>query len=94
MSKITGKFQITLPKRLVDAYGIKVGDEVDLVAAGEAISIVPSRAASAAVSAQERLRHFDQATQRQRARERSRTGGTAKSRGWTREELYTRGRTR
>ena len=39
MSKVTGKFQITLPKRLVDTYGIKVGDEVVLLPAGESISL-------------------------------------------------------
>ncbi|MGQ0834160.1 MAG: AbrB/MazE/SpoVT family DNA-binding domain-containing protein [Gammaproteobacteria bacterium] len=94
MSKITGKFQITLPKRLADAYGIKVGDDVELIAAGETISIVPARAATTAMTAQERLRHFDLATQRQRTRERTRALAPAKSRGWTRKELYTRGRAR
>jgi len=46
------------------------------------------------MTAQERLRHFDRATQRQRARERMRTHAAAKNRGWTREEPYTRGRAR
>lgn len=41
MSKITGKFQITLPKRLVATYGIKVGDDVDLLPAGDSISSCP-----------------------------------------------------
>src|SRR6266702_1572448 len=44
MTRVTGKFQITLPKRLVDAFGIRVGDEVELVAAGDAIRIVPANA--------------------------------------------------
>lgn len=95
MTRVTGKFQITLPKRLVDAYGIRVGDEVELVPSGDAIAIVPARAAKPVLSAEERLRHFDAATQRQRARERAvpRKAAT-KNRGWTREELYTRGRPR
>ena len=95
MSKITGKFQITLPKRLVDTYGIKVGDDVDLVPAGDSISLVPAgRAKTAAASPQERLRYFDRATDRQRRREGTRTLKSARDRGWTREELYTRGRPR
>ena len=94
MSKITGKFQITLPKRLADEYGIKVGDDVELIAAGEAISIIPPRAASTTVTTEERLRHFDRATERQSARQRARPLAPAKNRGWSREELYTRGRAR
>jgi hypothetical protein len=41
----------------------------------------------------ERLRLFDQATARQRARETKRPAEPpARDRGWTREELYRRGR--
>jgi AbrB family looped-hinge helix DNA binding protein len=96
MTTVTGKYQITLPKRLVDAYGIKVGDEVELVAAGEGISIVPARAIKAVLTAEQRLRLFDQATQRQNTRQRQSKAAVAapKGRGWTREELYTRGRSR
>ena len=96
MTTVTGKYQITLPKRLVDAYGIKVGDEVDLVAAGEMISIVPARAARSMLTPEERLKLFDQATRRQKMRRRENpdAAGAPADRGWTREELYQRGRPR
>ncbi len=94
MTRVTGKFQITLPKKLAETYGIKVGDEVELVAAGDVISLVPAGRASTALSVEERLREFDLATQRQRARERGRPLKPARDRGWTREDLYTRGRPR
>jgi AbrB family looped-hinge helix DNA binding protein len=94
MTRVTGKFQITLPKRLVDAYGIRVGDEVEIVAAGESIAILPARAIAAALPAQERLRHFDQATKRQESRRQGEPPALAKDRGWTREDLHTRGRPR
>jgi bifunctional DNA-binding transcriptional regulator/antitoxin component of YhaV-PrlF toxin-antitoxin module len=95
MSKITGKFQLTLPKRLVDTYGIKVGDEVDLLPAGDKISLMLARRPKInAASAEERLRYFDRATQRQRKRQEKRTLKLEKDRGWSREELYTRGRSR
>jgi len=92
MTRITGKYQITLPKRLVDAYGIRVGDEVELVAAGRAISILPAKSIEPKRSVKERLADFDQATVRQRAREPRATA--SEERGWTREDLYTRGRPR
>jgi AbrB family looped-hinge helix DNA binding protein len=93
MTRVTGKFQITLPKRLVDAYGIRVGDEVELTAAGEAIAIVPARAARPRLSLEERLRCFDEATRRQRERKLL-PSGTAEDRGWSRDELYGRARPR
>ncbi len=94
MSKVTGKFQITLPRKLADSYGIKVGDEVELVAAGDRIAIVPPGVPGVTMSPEERLRHFDAATRRQRTRERTWAGGTPRDRGWTREELYPRARPR
>ena len=94
MTRVTGKFQITLPKRLVDAYGIRVGDEVEIVAAGESLAIRPAKARTMALSPEERLRHFDDATRRQEVRQRDVRQGGAKDRGWTREELYPRGRPR
>ena len=94
MTRVTGKFQITLPKRIVDTYGIRVGDEVELVAAGEAIAIVPARATRPSVSPAGRLRYFDEATRRQQARDRSHKQTSPQDRGWSRQELYTRDRSR
>jgi AbrB family looped-hinge helix DNA binding protein len=94
MSKVTGKLQITLPKRLAETYGIRVGDEVEIVAAGESIAIVPARATHSILSPEERLRHFDEATRRIEARQKREARGPAKDRGWSREDLYTRGRPR
>ena len=92
MSKVTGKFQITLPKRLVDTYGIKVGDDLTLLPAGKSISLVPARQVNDAVAnSRQRLVYFDRATERQRKREGKRKFRSAKDRGWTREELYKRG---
>ena len=94
MSKVTGKYQLTLPKRIVEAYGIKVGDELDVLPAGDRLSLVPAgRPATPLSDTAERLRHFDAATGRQRARETaSSQGPLTAERGWTREELYGRGR--
>jgi AbrB family looped-hinge helix DNA binding protein len=94
MTRVTGKFQITLPKRLVDAFGIRVGDEVELVAAGDAIRIVPANGMRSELSAQERLRLFDEATQRTTTSAKKKKLPPATDRGWTREEIYDRGRTR
>jgi AbrB family looped-hinge helix DNA binding protein len=94
MTRVTGKFQITLPKRLVDAFGIRVGDEVELVAAGDAIRIVPANTVRSGLSTEERLRLFDEATQRMQASAKKKKMPLATDRGWTREELYDRGRPR
>ncbi|HWM70345.1 MAG TPA: AbrB/MazE/SpoVT family DNA-binding domain-containing protein [Steroidobacteraceae bacterium] len=94
MTRVTGKFQITLPKRLVDAFGICVGDEVELVAAGDAIRIVPASAIRSGLSTQEKLRLFDESTQRMKASALEKKLPVTTDRGWTRDELYGRGRSR
>ena len=88
MSTITGKFQITLPKRLVDAYGLKVGDEVEIIASGECLSIVPAKAMRARLPAAERVRLFDEATDRIKRSVAQKRLPASKDRGWTRESLY------
>jgi AbrB family looped-hinge helix DNA binding protein len=100
MSKVTSKLQLTVPKAIADQYGIRPGDELQWVAAGETIRVVPAvrpRHSEQNLTVKERLELFDQATKRQRRREAmfgeegvtpSKSGA---DRGWTREDLYTRG---
>ena len=107
MTKVTSKLQLTVPKVIANEYGIKPGDQLDLVSAGDVIRVIPLKSRRSQVrlrSVEERLKLFDQATARQRRRE-------AKAeeveipperppkpheieRGWRREDLYTRGRSR
>ena len=95
MAKVTSKLQVTLPKRLADAYGIRPGDDIAWAAAGDHLRIDPTSRPVPSHTPEERLRRFDQASDRQRRRNhggfpRRRRAG----RGWTREGLYTRGRAR
>jgi AbrB family looped-hinge helix DNA binding protein len=94
MAKVTGKFQITLPKALVDRCGIRVGDELELRPVGRSIQLDRRPRSDAADVRRDRLEHFDRATMRLRTRQRARPRARARSRGWTREELYVRGRAR
>jgi AbrB family looped-hinge helix DNA binding protein len=93
MAKVTSKLQVTIPKALAEQYGIRPGDSVDWVPAGDAIRVVPAATRRETLSIQERLQRFDEATERQAERE-QRTGTTVSpvARGWTREDLYGRGR--
>lgn len=93
MAKVTSKLQVTVPKALAKRYEIEPGDEIEWEAAGDVIRVVPPRRRPARDVAS-RLKLFDQATARQRERERSVPLAPAASRGWTREELYDRGRSR
>ena len=105
MAKVTSKLQLTVPKVIADQYGIRPGDNLDWVPAGDAIRVVRARLdRRQGRSLEERLALFDQATARQRQREANpeSTGNPAESdwkpheieRGWRREDLYTRGRSR
>jgi AbrB family looped-hinge helix DNA binding protein len=92
VGKVTAKLQVTVPKAIADQYRIKPGDDIVWLAAGESIRVVPAKAARQDSSAS-RLRLFDEATRRQAARNRGVPTATG-ARGWTREELYDRGRSR
>jgi AbrB family looped-hinge helix DNA binding protein len=95
MAKITSKYQVTVPKVIAEQYGIHPGDTIQWVPAGEVIRVVPAGRSAAPEDRNTKLRLFDQATERHRRRV---TAVKAKrphqDRGWTREDLYVRGRSR
>jgi AbrB family looped-hinge helix DNA binding protein len=97
MSRVTSKLQVTVPKAIAERYGIRPGDDIDWVPAGDVIRVVPAarRLPRSTDSRARRLALFDQATERQRERQRGQKRqrrGT--NRAWRREDLYGRGRTR
>jgi AbrB family looped-hinge helix DNA binding protein len=95
MARVTSKLQVTIPKAVADQYGIRPGDDLSFLPAGDGIRVLPER--RPAPSTTERLRIFDLATERQEERERQgprKVAGRAEGRGWAREDLYDRGRAR
>lgn len=94
MSKVTSKYQVSIPKALADRLRIAPGDEVEWSVAGQQLRVTP-RAPQRSLSVDERLALFDAATKRQQTRNKRRKGRVSRrGRGWTREELYDRGRAR
>lgn len=97
MSKVTSKLQVTIPKAIAEQYGIKPGDEIEFRASGETIRIIPPNGRIAGrLSVEERLRLFDEATARQREREKDMNlpAESPTERDWKREDLYERGKPR
>ena len=92
MSKVTSKYQVTLPKRIADSYAIRPGDEIDWVAAGDVIRVIPPGRRAVALDKESQLRLFDQATERHRKRSATKRAAPPRDRGWTRGDLYGRGR--
>ena len=94
MAKITSKYQVTLPKVIAEAYDIHPGDEISWIAAGDVIRVIPPGQQVPAEDRESRLRLFDQATKRQQKRRAVRKAPPSQHRGWKREDLYGRGRSR
>lgn len=94
MPRVTSKLQVTVPKAIAERYNIRPGDEINWVAAGDVIRVVPPGQQTPAEDRESRLRLFDQATERQRKRDKARKVPKARDRGWRREDLYDRGRSR
>jgi AbrB family looped-hinge helix DNA binding protein len=97
MAKVTSKLQLTVPKAIADRYGIKPGDELEWVPAGDSIRVELVRDKAKAVhqlTTEERLAIFDEGTRRLdalQAEELKKNQGnrvTRETRGWTRDDLY------
>lgn len=92
---MTSKLQVTVPKVIAEQYGIHPGDDIEWVAAGETIRVIPPGRRPPVADLERRLQLFDGSTARQRKRQTGRGGpAPAKRRGWTREDLYRRARPR
>jgi len=99
MPKVTSKLQLTVPKKIADQYGIRPGDELEWIPAGDGIRVelVRQKARSRhELTTEERLALFDanmdrvdrvQADMLEEAKKNP-TRITRENRGWTREELY------
>ena len=96
---MTSKLQLTVPKAIADQYGIRPGDELEWIPAGESIRVELARRKTKGaneLTSEERLALFDanmkwldelQADQLKEAKAKG-TRITRENRGWTREELY------
>jgi antitoxin component of MazEF toxin-antitoxin module len=92
MPRVTSKFQFTLPKAVAEASGVRVGDDLDCVAAGSVIVLRPRTGhAGVAPTVSERLALFDAATAAHVARTAAAPMPAGGDRGWTRGEAYDRG---
>ncbi len=92
-SKVTSKRQVTVPKAIADRYGIEPGTKLEWVPAGDVIRLIPGSVAEPRFDVETRLELFDASVRRQEEREARRPVPVSETgdRGWTREELYTRG---
>ncbi len=90
MSKVTSKYQVSIPKALAEKVGIRVGDELEWEDAAGTLRVRTAAIPRTGFPVSEKLRLFDAASARQAKRERVRGLPRGKGRGWTREELYTR----
>ena len=84
MSEVTSKLRLILPKTLAVKCGVRPGADVPKAPKG-------ANRAPAGLDTEASLRIFDAATARQEAGQANRR---ARGRGWTREDLYERGRSR
>ena len=90
MSKVTSKYQVSIPKALAEKIGIRIGDELEWEDAAGTLRARAAAIPKAGFPVAERVRLFDAATARQAERERARRLPRGKDRGLTRADLYAR----
>lgn len=102
-SKVTSKRQVTIPKGIAHHFGIEPGDEIHWMPSGSEIRVFLSGQTSLPdLTPEERLGLFDEATVRRGSRQVVRAPQEGQEgeeeeegeveRGWTREDLYGRGK--
>jgi AbrB family looped-hinge helix DNA binding protein len=92
MARVTSKLQVTIPKAIAERYGIEPGAEIEFLPSGEAIRVVPQAGGRAEPDRARRLELFDRASERQASRQAGKQSVEPAERGWSREDLYARGR--
>jgi bifunctional DNA-binding transcriptional regulator/antitoxin component of YhaV-PrlF toxin-antitoxin module len=94
LARVTSKYQVTVPKKIAEAYHLRPGHDIDWVPAGDVIHVIPPGRQVATENREAQLRLFDQATERHRKRPKARAVEKPRDRGWKREDLHRRGRSR
>jgi AbrB family looped-hinge helix DNA binding protein len=92
LAKVTSKLQVTIPKSVADRYSIVPGDDIVFEPAGDVIRVVLEGHQESPPT--DRLGLLERLLARQREREAGVQRRPARNRGWTREDLYDRGRAR
>src|SRR5260370_3484955 len=95
MSRVASKIQVTRPKALAEQFRIRPGAEIEWIAAGEVIRVVPPRRKVPTLDLEARLRLFEGATELQkRLQAGAHLRRAARDRGLRLDDLYSRGLTR
>ena len=89
MSRLTAKYQLTVPRAIAQSVGLRPGDEVSWEAVGDAIRLrAEADSKHETRSVTDQLILFDLATEREQHRVRNRATVLAHDRGWSRDDLY------
>lgn len=92
MSKVTSKYQVTLPRNIARAHRIEPGSELQFISSGDSLRVLVQPSGTRREdSLGEALASFDAATQRQDERNAAalkRVGAASEGRGWARADLY------
>jgi len=89
MAKVTSKLQVTIPKAIAEAYGLRPGSEIRWVPTGDAIRVEPESVRSGSrLSIEKRLALFDQMTKHLERLPPVKPAPARAGRGWRREDLY------
>ena len=94
MSGVISKCRVTVPRSIAQRFDIRPGDSIEWVAAGETIRVIPAVKRKVRDARESRLRLFDRVTERQAGRAEQQVADQPTDRGWRREDLCERSRSR
>lgn len=90
MKQSGDEVHVAISRELAERFQIRPGDHLECIAEGNVLRLVPADKTHP-LTIEERLRLFDETTARIRSRAAAAPKAEPPDRGWTREDLYTRG---
>ena len=88
MAKVNSNLELPIPKAIAERYGIRPGDELEVLPANDSIRVIPARHSESQESVETRLSRFREMLKKYDETADKRPAFAWEERGWHREDLY------
>ncbi len=88
MAKVNNNLELPIPRAIAERYGIRPGDELEVLPANDSIRLIPARHGESQESIETRLGRFREMLKQYDETADKRPAFAWEERGWHREDLY------
>jgi AbrB family looped-hinge helix DNA binding protein len=88
MAKVNSNLELPIPKAIAERYGIRPGDELEILPAEDSIRVIPLRHSESPESVETRRKRFREMLRQYDETADKRPAFAWEKRGWHRDDLY------